>query len=180
MKCIEPRQFSREFLSVAVREQHKLAELWWEYPRYTQYFITELLPKVAKRLGLNSYSSDYYTLDSIFYTSKDVENFKEPLIYANYVAVAIECENKLRGSACEMNKLQLFNTPLTVLFVYANRSDHREEYLRKYANIVRTGDWSANAGITRQHLVIFGEKLGELQSWRSHAYKDGEFALIAS
>jgi hypothetical protein len=181
MKLIGPDRFSEVFLSVARLERSRLADLWWKSPAgYTRYFIGELLPQVAEALGLSAYSGDYYTLDSIFYESKDVDNFKEHLTYAHYISVAVEHENDIRGSACEVNKLQLFNAPLSVLFTYAHRIDHRDEYLRRYANIVHAGDWSGNAGASRQHLVIFGEKSEELPAWQCYAYANRRYSLIAS
>ena len=123
---------------------------------FTNYIRGTIFPRIAQKLGLQSFHTDYYTLDAIFYEGKDVEHFSENTTYAKYISVAIEHENIASTTHIEMNKLQLFNTPLKVLIAYAAAGAETDKLLDRYLKIMRAADVFDDVATLRRQLVVFG------------------------
>lgn len=104
-----PVEFYSAFFETAAEYEAGLLELWNSSRDYTSLMRSTVFPQIANRLGLCCYPGDYYTLDSIFYRERDTANFAKHLTYAPFISVALEHENESRGTAVEINKLQLFN-----------------------------------------------------------------------
>jgi hypothetical protein len=118
-----PQAFLDAFLKSATENKTELMNLWNQSGRYTGLMRGVVLPRAAAILQINSWPNDYYTLDSIFFHERDTDNFGVHATYAKHIEVAIEHENVIAGSTTEINKLQLFNSPLKVLITYGNDED---------------------------------------------------------
>ena len=90
----------------------------------------------------------------------------------------MEHENYARGSCNEMNKLQLFNSPLKVLITYARPGFGLEEHLERYTKIVRWADAFGDFTIHRRQLVVFGDMPLGIPEWRGYAYESNGFVQI--
>ena len=177
MKIISPEMFAEIFNNIALTYKNKICALWDDSKGYTTMMRKEILPQIAKNINLLAYSEkDYYWLDAIFYESPDTEHFDTESRYAKYIAVAIEHEHQIKGTAVEINKLQLFNAPLKVLISYPGKD--REKFLSIYAKIVKNADVFSDASTLRKQLVVFGYKSGEKISWEFFYYDDGRFKQI--
>ena len=104
-------------------------------------FISELVDKIAKDMGLKHYR-EYYTLDHILYDKEDA--IPEGLLrfgtssvhgtWLTHIHIAIEHENYLDacGGYQELAKLMLFNADMKILMGYANNGDNYDAYARDY------------------------------------------------
>lgn len=134
-----------------------------------------ILPAIAPLLNVKVYSGDYYTLDCIYFTERDTEHFGAQTTYATHIGIALEHENDIRGTAIEMNKLQLFNAPLKVLITYCQTASERDFYLQCYVKILRAGDIFSDFATLRRHLVIFGSIDETTPRWHFYAYESSGF-----
>ena len=142
---IIPEQFREKFIHVVSRYEKEIANLWYNSPeKYTSLMLGEknsggLFREVADELHLNYYQ-EYWTLDAVFYESKDIEYFPENSVFANYLSVVLEHENYIATTYEEMNKLTIFNSPLKVLVTYPNKENEIDKYLSEYAEILQSAD----------------------------------------
>lgn len=181
--AISPDRFFSVWCKTAATREADLMGCWsGNNTGYTK-IMREFLPAIAQELALELYNKDYYTLDAIFHRGKDEDNFRifpDTYMYAKYIEIAFEHENSLRGSQVEMNKLQLFNTPLKVLVTYGNKPE-QIEYLNTYASIIKSADIFHDISTLRKQLVIFGscpEKT--VIEWSGYVFVNGGFKeLIA-
>src|SRR5437867_3737333 len=100
-----------------------------DWTKYTTLIRERVSPSNGSRICLHAYSSDYYTLDCVYYEQKDTKHFPVESTYVCYLAVALEHQNFPASSRAEMNKLQLFNSPLKVLVTYGRPSEWRDQLL---------------------------------------------------
>ena len=153
MKLTTPEDFKEAFVSVVRPIDKQLRDLWDTAPKYTEKMIA-IMPEIAKAAGLEAYNGEYYYLDTIFYERKDTKYFPANTTYVEYIAVAVEHENQASGTAVEINKLQLFNTPLKVLITYPGND--AKGLLERYSDIMRRADVFGDFSRFRRQLVVFG------------------------
>ena len=112
---------------------------------------------------------------------KDLIHFAAGSTYAEYIAVAIEHANLPNGTPVEINKLQLFNTPLKVLITYAGGTV-ADTLLEKYARMIGRADVFADFSTHRKQLVIFGppgNRTPDSLKWRYYVYNGSAFVDIS-
>ncbi len=180
-----PSEFYEAFFAEASKKESDLLRLWNDPTEYTRFIRSTIFPAVASALDLTCYPFDYYTLDSIFYKERDTDNFSSRWTYAKFISVALEHENNCEGpTVCgstkeEINKLQLFNTPLKVLITYPPGNDG-DALLKKYAEIINAADIFEDISRCRRQLVIFGwtDAAANL-TWKGYEYSDGDFREIS-
>jgi hypothetical protein len=181
MKKVTPERFKAVFGSVVTEPsiQSWIVSDWNNRSFYTSKMRLEVLPSVAKRLELLAYSGkDYYWLDAIFCEAYDHDHFPVNSQFAKYIAVAIEHEHDCGSTVSEMNKLQIYNTPLKVLITYCNSDNKTEELLAKYAKIMREADVFSDFDHLRKQLVIIGKLKGTLVDWFYYVYDGSCFVRI--
>ena len=180
MKIISPVEFKQAFQIVTGQAEQEMLRRWNNGTQYTSLIRDQILPGVAQELGLQGYcEKDYYWLDAIFYEEKDTVHFRSGT-YAKYIVVALEHENLPSGTAVEVNKLQLFNTPLKVLITYADGAN-AATLLAKYTNILAEADIFSDFTTKRKQLIIFGPPGNRLPlhiNWTFHIYQNGVFIAI--
>jgi hypothetical protein len=182
MKIVSPIQFKEAFEKVSSEVTQELIDLWQKPKEYTKFMRSTILPRMADELCLEVYCHvDYWKLlDAIFYERKDTLHFADDMVYAEYITIAVEFENLPRDSRIEMNKLQLFNTPLKVLITYADEAT-AEDLLAIYARIMNTSDVFSDFSTQRRQLVIFGPdpfKIANQLNWTFHIFDNGSFKSI--
>ena len=181
MKIVSPLQFKIAFQKVVASLEPDILHRWTSGSQFTALVRRIILPQVAEALSLEVHSEkDYYWLDAIFYEERDTVHFGPDKTYAKYIAVALEHENIPTDTAIEMNKLQLFNTPLKVLITYADGST-AEMLLEKYARIVSGADVLSDFTTERRQLVIFGPPGSDPPAtlrWTFHVYENGVFVTL--
>lgn len=178
---ITPEQFRDAFSQCVAHHAVDIATLWDRYKDYTTFVRGTVLPSIAAKLALQAHCSDYYTLDAVFYEVNDDKHFDPATKYAKYIAVAIEHENDARSTYTEMNKLQLFNSPLKVLITYNSGKDNDKQLrtlMAEYATIVNEADVFGDFSELRRTLLIVGEKPDEVPRWRFFTYQEGKFEEI--
>jgi hypothetical protein len=169
-----PEAFFKAFLEVGSEQGQSLDQSWPKSKDLTKLMLLEIFPRIAAKLGLRCYGRDYYTLDCIFYVENDTKHFRSDTTYAKYIAVAIEHENDAGTTAEEMNKLQLFSTPLRVLITYPWSATHASKLLERYAGIIRESDIFSDVTTLRRQLVIFGYR-AEAPYWQAFAFSEGSW-----
>jgi len=179
MTHITPQQFAAAFLQAASAAETEIIARWDGPLRdYTSLMFTTVFPAIAPHLGVECYSGDYFLLDCIYYAERDIEHFSPNSYYAKYLSVSLEHENNIAGTAVEMNKLQLFNTPLKVLITYAHLPSERALFLERYAKIVRAADVFGDFATFRRQLVIFGSSREAAIDWHFFVYEESGFQEI--
>lgn len=180
MKKITPNQFKEAFLKVVESELYKpkLVAFWDEGKKYTPFMIENVFPAIAGELGISVYPGNYYYLDSVFYSERDTEHFGATTTYAKSISIAMEHENKIEGTAIEMNKLQLYNAPLKVLITYAQNPTIRKNWLNCYTKIVQGADVFGDFATLRRQLIIFGSITDDVITWCFYAYESSGFQEI--
>jgi hypothetical protein len=182
MTTITPQQFKEKFQQVVSNAHADLIERW-ERPRdYTSFMRDKILREIAPLLSVQVYSADYYTLDCIYFIEQDAKHFPNNT-YATNIAIALEHENDIKGTATEMNKLQLFNAPLKVLITYCLLATERDDYLQRYNKILRDGDIFGDFATLRRHLVIFGSLQGRAATavnWHFCVYESSGFQELSA
>jgi hypothetical protein len=176
--AISPEQFFRAY-SEAVREENELIQGSYDSPRdYTKIVRSSVLPRVAERISLEVFVSDYYTLDAIFYGGRDEDRLSKYGTYAKSILIAFEHENVVGTSMIEMNKLQMFNSPLKVLVTYASSGREQKKWLGIYEKIIKSADTFGDISSLRRQLVIFGERGVNAPRWRGYQFESGGFEEI--
>jgi hypothetical protein len=178
LKNPSPSDFYAAFLRIVNRERVALTEGWSSNLRHTAVMFERIVPAVADEIGM-SYYIPYFGIDTIFCHEFDVINFRNPNLRcpAKYISVALEHENGCDTAAEEMNRLQIYNAPLTVLitYPYPQTDAGGAKLLDKYAGIVRDADVFGNASTERKQLAIFGYPG---QRWEAFVYADGTFTPL--
>ena len=121
-------------------KDEKYNEVFKNNSQFTE-FISELVDRIAKDMGLQHYR-EYYTLDHILYDKSDA--IPEGLLqfgtssvhgtWLTHIRVAIEHENYLDtcGGYQELAKLMIFNADMKILMGYANKGDNYDAYAKDY------------------------------------------------
>lgn len=173
-----PIDFYSTFQNVVTAEAPGLIQCWTLPGEFTTMMLSRIFPRVAGQMGLKCYSRDYYTLDSVFYHEKDEKHFWPEATYVKYISVAIEHENTPGGTAAEMNKLQLFSSPLKVLVMYPTGSQPAAKLLAEYEDIIADADVFDDIGTLRRQLVLFGFLVEGVPRWEAYAYEPHQFVRL--
>jgi hypothetical protein len=170
-RVIGPYEFKDAFDKVGRARTAELIQNWNSGAAHTRLMLDVILAETAKILSLH-YGHDYYTLDAIMYDKKDTAHFpNENQLYVEYLAVAIEHENKSPAFP-EIHKLQLFNAPLKVIIDYSTR------YLADYTDIVQKADVFDDFSTQRRVLLIVGERTTADVRWDYYTYHNKKFLRI--
>lgn len=178
MQKVTPRDFRDAFVAVmkAEREQFRAA-IGFENKSYRYFMRATIYPGIARRLGLQCWRKEYYTLDGMLYEERGTDDTGRYATYANWISVAIEHETDAAKAHETMNKLQLFNAPLKVLISYAAEGAATDMLLRKYATVIRASDVFRDVATLRQQLIVLGAPKSA-DPWRFYAYEDDGFVLM--
>jgi hypothetical protein len=178
MKKITPRDFQNAFLAVMKAEYDSFrTAAGFEDKSYAYFMRSNILPKIARHLGLLAWNKEYYALDGMFYEERGRDNFGKYTTYAKWISVALEHANKPEKTQEEINKLQSFNAPLKVLITYAAEGVETDSLLRKYETVISESDVFNDIASLRQQLVIFGTPRTR-REWRFYAYESDGFVLM--
>jgi hypothetical protein len=176
---VSPRAFYDCFEAVVGQRAPEIIAHWNSWVDYTWLMRGTVLREVAALLRLDYYPGDYYTLDGVMYAERDSENFPRHMTYVYSISVALEHENNPKGTLSELNKLQLFNSPLKVLITYPDRAYSAEVLLPRYAKAMLSADAFDDFSTLRRQLVIFGSKRSQVPEWRGFVYSRGVFVPVA-
>ena len=178
MELITPEQFKAAFQSSSMKRDADIVYRWDKGRKDFTALMREVVADVAAALQTEIYNKDYYGLDCIFYSERDVVHFPaNQNIYVKFITVAIELENDIYSTAIEINKLQLFNAVLKVLVTYPKASE-KQMYLDRYSKIIKEADVLSDFSTHRKQLVIFGDTNKAIASWTFHVYENGGFKQI--
>jgi hypothetical protein len=178
MRKITPRDFRNAFVAVMKAEYSGFrTAVGFETKSYNYFMRSNIFPKIAKNLGLQTWNKDYYGLDTMFYEERGTDDFGRFASYAKWISVALEHASKPTKTHEEINKLQMYNAPLKVLITYAAEGADSETLLRKYEAVMRDSDAFTDFATLRQQLVIFGTPRTMLD-WQFHAYESDGFVLM--
>lgn len=178
MHKVTPRDFRDAFVAVMKAERDEFrAAIGFETKSYRYFMRATIYARVARRLGLQSWKKEYYTLDGMLYEERGVDDTGRYATYANWISVAIEHETDAARAHETMNKLQLFNAPLKVLITYAAEGAATDALLRRYENVIRASDVFRDVATLRQQLVVLGTPK-TAEPWRFYAYENDGFVLM--
>ncbi len=175
---ITPRDFRNAFVAVMKSEHDSFrTALGFETKSYNYFMRTNIYPKIAKHLNLQSWNKEYYTLNGMFYEERGTDNFGNYTAFAKWISVAIEHENNGSPALEPLMKLQLFNAPLKVLITYASEGAGTDALLRKYEKAMSDADVLDDFATLRQQLLIIGTPK-TIKKWRFYAYESDGFVFM--
>jgi len=89
MKKVTPRDFRNAFVAVMKAEHSNFrTAVGFETKSYTYFMRTNIFPKIAKNLGLQTWNTNYYGLDTMFYEERGTDDFGKFASYAKWISVA--------------------------------------------------------------------------------------------
>ena len=158
----------------------ELLNYWNDSSAYTKIVLghgqpDSILHKVARTLRLEYYT-EYWNIDAIFYEKRD-EDYQGEKLYAEYLTIVLEHENKAGDASEEVYKLSTYNSPLKVLITYPAKNNHKE-YLDKYSKILTKSDVFGDFATKRKHLMIFGYNNKNQILWPGYLWNGQEFDEI--
>jgi hypothetical protein len=178
MKKITPRDFRNAFLAVMKAEHDGFrTAAGFETKSYTYFLRSNIFPRIARHLGLLAWNKEYYALEVMFYEERGTDAFGKYSAYAKWLSVALEHANKPEKSHEQLNKLQMYNTPLKVLITYAAEGAESDALLKKYEAVIGESDLFDDVATLRQQLVILGTP-STFREWRFYAYESDGFVLM--
>jgi hypothetical protein len=156
---VTPEAFRDAYQRVMLRRSGELFSPWNDRRRFTSLMLRSSQPpaicqEVASELNL-SYCPEYWSLDAIFFHSKDEEHFPPQRIYAEGIDVALEHEIDRLSAIGELYKLMMINTPLKVLIAYP-AENRAQQLLHLYADVVKRTDIFDDCSVLRRLLVVLG------------------------
>jgi hypothetical protein len=149
----------------------------FETKSYNYFLRSNIYPKIAKHLGLLSWTKEYFTLDGMFYEERGTDSTGRLTAYAKRISVAVEHENNAAKAHEKINKLQLFNSPLKVLISYAAEGTETDLLLRRFEKIIAEADTFEDFADLRRQLVILGTPK-TVREWQFYAYEYDGFVLM--
>jgi len=193
IRRIKPEEFKTAFLKIVSDQGKRLVDLWnskkekgQKETEYTLYFVgrnpnpsqDSFLGRVAQELNLH-YCKEYWSLDAIFFESKDEKHFPSNSFYVNNISIALEHEYDAKNAVGEVNKLTIINAPLRVLITYP-KEDKINSHLKEYIEIIRDADVFDDFSTQRKFMVVFGpvEKPQKIDCWKFFIYDNGNFKEI--
>jgi len=176
---MDPRRFDTALRAVLLEFQGDILA-FWRAPQslYTALMKNRVMPGVGTRLGLLLHPREYYTLDFVYLAEYDTTRFAEESGYVKAFSVIVEHENDGARSCEEMSKLLLFNAPLKVLVTYARAGENLENLLACYTGMIEDSGHAALTADSQRILVVFGDALNGVLSWRSYLYERQGFIEI--
>jgi hypothetical protein len=178
MKTVTPREFRNAFMDVMRVERDGFrAAVSFEAKSYDFFMRSNILPKIARHLGLQAWNKDYYSLDCVFYEERGRDNAGKFTTYAKWISVALEHANRPTRSHEEISKLQMVNAPLKVLITYVEEGPDSESLLSKYETVIRESDVLNDIASLRKQLVILGTPQAA-RDWRFYVYESDGYVLM--
>ena len=178
MHKISPRDFHDAFIAVMKSESDAFrTALGFETKSYNYFMRTNIYPKIAKHLGLLSWTKEYYGLNGMFYEERGTDNFGNFTAYAKWISVAIEHENLGPKAHEAIAKLQAFNAPLKVLIAYAAEGAETDTLLSRLEKVMSGADVFDDFATLRQQLLILGTPK-TIRKWRFYAYESDGFVFM--
>jgi hypothetical protein len=178
MIIVTPREFRDAFAAVMKAEHDSFrTAVGFETKSYNYFMRSSMYPKIAKQLGLLSWTKEYYTLEGMFYEQRGTDNFGKYTAFVKWISVAIEHQNNASKAAETMNKLQSFNAPLKVLISYAAEGPDTDALLLGFEKLIGTADLFNDFATQRQQLVILGTPK-TVHEWRFYKYESDGFVLM--
>ncbi|HEY1045230.1 MAG TPA: hypothetical protein VGF79_02250 [Bacteroidia bacterium] len=159
MSTITSEAFYNAWKEAVKADQDYLLKIWRNNRDFTYKMMGDedsMISKVAKKLGLESYEQDYYSIDSILYKKGDlINNPYRAMYWFKEIRVAFEHENSFnRGILEEVAHLLITNAELKVLVTYPN--DTPIEELKEIYEIIRSSGHSKSLTEKQNFMIIFG------------------------
>lgn len=154
---------SKEFLlawgDAASKRSEALQKNWHNYKKYTSIILnTEncLLDDVAIKMKLYSYPRNYYSVDGILYTEKDiVPEKKENEYWFRSISVAFEHEHVFdKDLFKEIAHLLILRSELSVIVTYPPRGV--QPLMEYFHSIINDCSHAGELDLKRNFLFIFG------------------------
>lgn len=178
MKKITPKEFRSAFEAVLKAEHNGFrTAVGFEAKSYTYFVRSNLLPRIAKHLGLLTWAKEYYAIDAMFYEERGTDKFGNYARYAKWISVALEHELKSASSHEKINFLQTLNVPLKVLITYAAEGPETDALLRRYEAVIGDADVFNDIATLRQQLVIVGTPQ-TVREWQFYVYESDGFVHL--
>lgn len=156
-----------------MENQNLLSKEWRNNKNFTKCIKgnnDSILSIIAKRLNINVYEGDYYSIDAVFYKSDDLcPNIKPGTFWFRNILIAFEHENNFKsGLYQEMCHLVITNSELKVLVTYPDSEEKGEEELEKFSQIIKGNRKEFEFSANEEILVIYGYESDF--SWDGYLY----------
>lgn len=177
------RAFFKSWLTVVNETSRKsrLLEKWSTFKEYTNEIINNdnsVIGEIAKKLGLLSYTTNYYSIDTILYSKEDlVPKINENTFWFKEIKVAFEHENRYdKNLYQEVSHLLITRCDLRVLVSYP---PYDKEPISDYLHeIIKGTSFEKEISDNESFLLILGYE-NNFQ-WEGFVYKSEKWTEINS
>ncbi len=174
---INSSSFYKAWLHVVKQENtfELLRNTWSNNKNFTHEIIHSkeaVIQKVANEIKLDCYSGDYYSLDAVFYTKKDlVSNIPHNSCWLKEIQIAFEHENIFNNNLYqEVAHLLITRCNLKVLVSYPNyEKEPTTDYLH---DIISSCSIAQEISEKENFLLILGYYSGGKCEWEGWVYKN--------
>ncbi len=136
-----------------------------------------VLARVAEKLGLRCYLSNYYSIDAIFYEKRDlVQDRPSGSTWVTGISVAFEHENHYKsGLYKEVSHLLITNADLRVLVIYPNHGIEDDE-VSKVRRVISESRHATDVAKGMNFLLIMGEETDF--TWQGYVYTEDDWDCL--
>ena len=175
------KEFFSAWLAVVNETVRKsiLEKKWKNATAYTNEIINNdnsVIEEIAKRLGLLSYTTNYYSIDTILYSKEDlVPKINENTFWFKEIKVAFEHENKYNKDLYqEVSHLLITRCDLRVLVSYP---PYDKEPISDYLHeIIKGTSFEKEISDNESFLLILGYE--KEYQWEAFVYKSKKWTEI--
>jgi hypothetical protein len=158
-----------------------LVENWRNATKFTSLVKSSddcVIKRVAVRVGLECFPSDYYSVDSVLYQKCDlVPEIPEVPTWLRALSVAFEHENDIRsGIYKEVSHLLILNADLRVLVTYPIGDGITDQELAHAHAIIHGARHEKEISDKENFLLILGSETDF--AWQGFVYKHDDWKEI--
>lgn len=180
-KTITSEQFTKAWFEVVMEKRRILSSEWRNAAEFTNLIKgceENVLRRVAEKVGLHCYCSDYYSIDSILYDDYGrVPGLGENTYFFREIRVAFEHENVFNTKLYqEVAHLLIVDCDLKVLVTYPNgdpvpQMNHLHDLIKGTSKQKEISD-------SASFLIILGYE-SEFE-WEAYVYKEDDLKLTST
>jgi hypothetical protein len=177
---ITAKQFYKAWFEAVTEMKGSLAPSWRNAPVFTKLIKSSgdcVIRRVADKVSLKCYPTDYYSLDAVLYEDSDlVPSAPAGSTWLRSMSVAFEHENFIKsGVYKEVSHLLLTSADLRVLVAYPEDGITDDVWIEMH-KLIRGSRYEQRISEEESFLLIFGGEVG--YDWEAYVYKTADWARL--
>ncbi len=176
---VTSHRFLHAWRETAIKKESAILDAWENYGEYTRVILDDadcLFTDLAQKLNLLVYPKDYYSMDGVLYTEKDlVPESPKNQTWLRSITVAFEHENTFNKNVYqEIAHLLILRAELSVLVTYPPSDDNN--LMDYFHRIISECPHASEIDKKENFLMIFGYR--DPLRWSGYVYKTDRWRSI--